>query len=285
MPSLRTLFGLSRRKPPDELGIEEHLEYLNALRRPALALSPSAEPSTSRIGGLPSLPEDVPWPQWKGVPLAFLCQVDLSRIPAGFDRSGLPSAGMLYFFYDQAQSTWGFDPQDEGSWQVVYSATATGGGAARAAPEGLDKQCVYHQKAAVFAPVATYPSLQDERVDALKLTDRQVDEYIELCSSVFQSNPAHHLLGYPSPIQGNDMDLECQLVSHGLYCGDLSGYQDPRAKELEAGRGDWILLLQLDSDDAAGMMWGDGGMLYFWIKRNDLKEARFDRCWMILQCG
>ena len=59
------------------------------------------------------------------------------------------------------------------------------------------------------------------------------------------------------------MDLECQLVSHGLYCGDASGYQATRAKELEAGRQDWILLLQLDTDDDAGMIWGDGGMLYF----------------------
>jgi uncharacterized protein YwqG len=111
---------------------------------------------------------------------------------------------MLYFFYSQEQETWGFDPIDEGSWQVVYMP----------------------------------------------------------CSGVFGDKPAHHLFGYPSPAQGNDMDLECQLVSHGLYCGDTSGYQDSRAKELEAGRHDWILLLQLDTDDDAGMMWGDCGMLY-----------------------
>jgi hypothetical protein len=54
--------------------------------------------------------------------------------------------------------------------------------------------------------------------------------------------------------------------------------------ELESGRYDWILLLQLDSDDDAGMMWGDVGMLYFWIKREDLKKENFDNVWMILQC-
>jgi uncharacterized protein YwqG len=41
----------------------------------------------------------------------------------------------------------------------------------------------------------------------------------------------------------------------------------------------------LDTDDDAGMMWGDGGMLYFWIRREDLEKSRFDRCWMILQCS
>ena len=81
------------------------------------------------------------------------------------------------------------------------------------------------------------------------------------------------------------MDLECQLVSNGLYCGDSSGYNDPRRERLEAGRSDWILLLQLDSDDDAGMMWGDCGMLYFWIKKSDLKDNMFENCWMILQCG
>ncbi len=285
MSFLRALFGKSKPEPPGERGIEEHLDYLQALRKPALALLPSTGPSASRIGGLPSLPEGVPWPEWKGAPLAFLCQVDLGQIPAGFDRAGLPSTGMLYFFYDQEQSTWGFDPKDEGSWQVVYSAGVTGQEVARAAPAGLGEHSVYKERPVALTPVATYPNWEDARVEALKLTDRQLEEYMELCSLVFGGSPAHHLLGYPSPVQGNDMDLECQLVSHGLYCGDLSGYRDPRAKQLEPGRADWMLLLQMDSDEDAGMMWGDGGLLYFWIRRGSLKEGRFDRAWMILQCG
>jgi len=55
------------------------------------------------------------------------------------------------------------------------------------------------------------------------------------------------------------LELECQLVTNGLYLGDLSGYKDPRRKELEPGADDWTLLIQIDSDDKAKMMWGDGG--------------------------
>jgi hypothetical protein len=55
------------------------------------------------------------------------------------------------------------------------------------------------------------------------------------------------------------MQVECQLVSNGLYCGDLSGYQDPRAKELRNGAAEWRLLVQIDSLDEAGMTRGTPG--------------------------
>jgi uncharacterized protein YwqG len=62
------------------------------------------------------------------------------------------------------------------------------------------------------------------------------------------------------------------------------GYQDPRAKALEAGAADWRLLLQVDSDENATMMWGDTGRVYFWMRDEDLRAARFERVWTILQC-
>lgn len=92
------------------------------------------------------------------------------------------------------------------------------------------------------------------------------------------------MFGHSANVQ-NDMQLEAQLVTNGLYCGDETGYNDPRAELLEPGADDWVLLLQLDSDDSADLMWGDMGMLYFWIRQQDLKGHRFDRVWMSLQCG
>jgi uncharacterized protein YwqG len=80
------------------------------------------------------------------------------------------------------------------------------------------------------------------------------------------------------------MQLEAQLVTNGLYCGNASGYEDPRRASLEEHADDWILLLQLDSDDVGNFMWGDSGMLYYWIRKQDLCELRFDRVWMALQC-
>lgn len=94
----------------------------------------------------------------------------------------------------------------------------------------------------------------------------------------------HQVAGFARPVQGDDMELECQLVSHGLYCGDATGYEHARAEELEPGAAHWKLLLQFDSDDDLGVMWGDYGMLYFWVEADAARAGRFENVWVVLQC-
>ena len=130
-------------------------------------------------------------------------------------------------------------------------------------------------------PEMTPAPWEFSEVDALGLSDSERFAYAE--ASETDDGIIHRLLGHPDPIQG-DMQLECQLVSHGLYCGDQSGYQDPRAEGLRAGAVDWRLLLQIDSDDDAGMMWGDGGRLYFWIHKDALAARRWEETHLVLQC-
>ena len=90
--------------------------------------------------------------------------------------------------------------------------------------------------------------------------------------------------GFPNPVQGDAMELECQLASNGIYAGEPSANEEPRAKALADGAGDWRLLLQVDSDDSLNVMWGDAGILYFWIREQDARARRFDRAWLVLQC-
>lgn len=102
---------------------------------------------------------------------------------------------------------------------------------------------------------------------------------------VGSSGSTHHrLLGHPQVVQ-NPMELECQLVTNGIYCGSSEGYEGDERKSLESGAADWRLLLQIDSDDAPGWMWGDVGRIYFWIKQQDLALRRFDDVWLIFQCS
>lgn len=266
-----------------EKDLSKHRQFIDSLRKPAIGIEKADESGFSKIGGLPTANASFQWPIWKEKPLAFLCQIDFATIHSSESTMLLPRDGILYFFYDQEQNTWGFDPKDRGSWKLIY-VNEKNELEPISAPAGLNKAYIYKEKYIKFSEILTYPDWQDDRIGKLNLNDAQSDEYMELCSSIFKNRPAHQLFGYPSPIQGNDMDLESQLVSNGLYCGDASGYNEPRAKELEPGRHEWILLLQLDSDDDAGMMWGDAGRLYFWIRKKDLKNRNFSGAWMILQC-
>jgi uncharacterized protein YwqG len=286
MSILERIFGDNRIVAKEEPGrnLSKHRQYLDSLRKPAIGISKGSNPTFNKIGGLPMASSDFQWPKWNDKPLAFLCQIDLETMPKSDCTMELPSKGLLYFFYDAAQSTWGFDPKDRGSWKVIFVRKSTELKPI-AAPFGLSKNSIYIEKYINLSELRTYPDYQDERVTQLALDDLQGDEYAELCLSVFGNQPAHHFFGYPSAIQGNDMDLESHLVSNGIYLGNADGYKDPKVKESESGRYDWRLLLQLDSDDDAGMMWGDLGMLYFWIQGEDLKKGNFDNVWMILQCS
>jgi uncharacterized protein YwqG len=121
----------------------------------------------------------------------------------------------------------------------------------------------------------------------LALSSVELDIYAQVLEQIQEQMPQaveHQLLGHASLIQG-DMQLECQLVANGLYCGDPSGYQDPRAVELAQGASRWRLLAQIDSDEEADMMWGDCGRLYYWLTDDALRRRAFSESWMILQCA
>jgi len=47
------------------------------------------------------------------------------------------------------------------------------------------------------------------------------------------------------------------------------------------------LLFQMASiqEDDYELMFGDLGNLYFYIRKQDLKERNFDKVWLVLQCG
>lgn len=235
--------------------------------------------AASKFGGLPDLPPNTPWPGDGKVPLSFIGQINLADISM---PSALPKHGLLSFFYDSDQRAWGFDPKDKSSFRVLFFPSSTG--LHRAA--GLERKATtlsYKPLQLTFLPFISIPYPRANVMQELLLDLEDEEVYSKFFEGYYRSGPVHQLLGWPNVIQ-NEMELKCQLVTNGLYLGDLSGYKDPRRKELEQGAQDWILLLQVDSDDDATMTWGDVGMLYFWIRRQDLQHGEFANAWCILQC-
>jgi len=119
---------------------------------------------------------------------------------------------------------------------------------------------------------------------ALALSDAEAEAFGDLADAAFGGSPKHQVGGYPAPVQGDDMELECQLASNGIYCGRPEDYQDPRVNDLRPGAADWRLLLQMDSDDDIDVMWGDVGTIYFWVRAAEARAGIFTNAWLVLQC-
>lgn len=272
-----------------ESGLGTHTDALCALARFAirLELDPDGSPNlvgACRLGGTPDLPVDLPWPEGDGGPLSFLMQINLAAIASMIPGDELPDRGLLSFFYDAMEQPWGFDPAHYGGWRVLYVAPETDIHR-RALPDSLDQWGRFRPIALSAAKQLTFPP--PESFDVEQIVGGTPEAY-DMYAPVLGDRPGElvtQLLGQPEPVQG-DMQHECQLASNGVYCGDGKYRVDPKAIALLKDSGQWRLLAQIDShEDETGMMWGDVGRLYFWIREQDLKDRDWDAAWLVLQCG
>jgi len=233
----------------------------------------------SRFGGTALLPADHAWPMTRaGRPLSFLAQVSTADIQVPTGVAGLPADTVLAFFYEaDEQQGWGFDPGDR-QFSAVIPVPAADAVTVASPPQAL----AFPAYRMLPRPVTTIPDHGEPSLDRLD-TDYAVFRRLYADLDRDDKAPWHRMFGWPDLVQ-NPMQLECQLASNGIYVGDPKGYRHPRAAELAPGAADWLLLLQLDTDDEIGWMWGDTGTIYYWIRRQDLLTARFDQAWMIFQC-
>lgn len=259
----------------------------------------------SKLGGWPDLANNTPWPvreayrydnhRWlsdsdiarrrASAPLAFIAQFDLAEIGRA-DSAGLPlpGEGRLLVFYDREVEPWGFDPNDGPGLRVIWDTAPIEELERTAPPAALVEQNASAKEARFdLAAGFTLPPADDIGVQNLTLPEAAIESYIDVyCEG--SGRVQHQIGGWPAQIQ-NPMELECQLVTNGIYCGTPEGFPTERAAALSAGAKDWMLLLQIDSDEVnSTILWGDCGRLYVWIRRQDLAARRFDRAWAILQC-
>jgi uncharacterized protein YwqG len=239
----------------------------------------------SKLGGNPNVPGRFEWPVGDR-PLDFLLQLNLNELRNMEMARLLPRSGVLSFFYDIEAQPWGFELADRDRFRVLYFPEMSTF-VERTHPEGkarLDERCLD------FFPRISVPHPRSQAGDLLEIrasmTEWEMDRYAEFAAAYERrqgppmSDANHHFLGYSENIQ-NDMQIQAQLVSNGA--GEGGEEAEAMRSELKGGASEWILLLQLDSDPSANLNWGDAGMLYFWIPRQDLRDRRFDRVWAILQ--
>jgi uncharacterized protein YwqG len=260
--------------------VRDAAKLTTGLERLALQVVKGGGPSRSYFGGDPQLPPDLRWPHRNGAKLRFLARLSLQELQATEITAWLPQSGALLFFYDEERQPWGFDPADRGGWAVLHVPDVSLSSTTSREKSAGELPC----SSVTLRRIHVFPSSGRSEVRALNLSGDEFDKYIELSDQQFQGLPKHQMLGLPSPVQGDAMELECQLASNGLYCGTPDAYASAPAKLLEDGAKNWRLLFQMDSDDDLGVMWGDVGTIYFWVEESAARKGDFSNVWLVLQC-
>lgn len=251
---------------------------------------------TSKIGGKPYLPVDFAWPVYTDKddgetrPLSFFCQIKLADVKA-LDKDGvLPDKGIMSFFYECDSFCWGFDPADKGAVRAYYHEDMAGF-APFDIPADLSEEYVMPELALKFTSEVSYPKFEEFSVHSNMNCDWEEydDALAQLGADPDEGYEGHKLLGYADIIQ-DEMLTECERSVRGLYSGNPESYQNTSEEdnaEILANAKDWVLLLQLSTIEKGDFthMFGDCGMLYYYIKKEDLYAKRFENIWFSLQCG
>lgn len=261
-----------------------------------------------------AIEENKKWLQAPLFPLMFLGQIHLDEVPRFGQFPNLPSSGILYFFWAAHLSPPGWRASSKGSCRVIYIKETSDLRTLLFPEEMVRKfgddfitQANHPRCSLSFEPSWALTNYLD-KVNAIDYDDdRAIDRLVaesrqsELLDNISDSFPEfnkstlvnkdfssqgesiHMLLGSPIEIQ-NPMEEMCQLCFHGFDEIDHNINFDAEVAHLRAGVKDWQLLLQLDCDDNLDWLWGDAGMLYFWIRKQDLEEQNFSNVWCEMQC-
>ncbi|WP_377865997.1 YwqG family protein [Bacillus sp. R86525] len=206
---------------------------------------------SSKMGGVPDLPDSFEYPMYKGNPLQFIAQFNLNDLQnVGMDHN-LPKTGMLYFFSIENYFEEDVNPTEAG--RVLYYDIPV-----EQLRRADETQAKYTQCAITFELTYKLPELFIE-------DEADSDRFLQLLEELIPDNyDNHQMFGEPFSVQ------EEVLYETGEYMGI-----EPQQM---------TLLFQIDSDHKnCNMVWGELGMLYFCISNEDLKHRRFENTCCVLQ--
>ena len=235
--------------------------------RPTFLMVAAKEAVFSKFGGSPDLPSDLTWPGAGGSRHLFLAQVDLAEVHACEPVDWLPPTGKLYAFLDER----GLDSAE--MIRVLFS---------QSPPDVSAGQPSFVERRVRFERRSSLPSPDWLGLDATEL-DCDPSHWAE-AKAVDDAPPSdvlqHRVGGYPNEIQVECMRLTCEHLARELA---PPRFRDVIEPGIEGRSWNWQLLLQIDSDPALKMNWGDGGRLYVFVREQDARSGDFSQTVSIWQ--
>jgi len=225
-------------------------------------------------------------------PLSFVAQIDFAELHAEHALADFPAAGRLLLFCDPFDWPWG-EREDQTRAQALFTDQPAEALERRRYPREFDepeaKQLMprgYVFKSRILRPTAWLPpppegsreflSLKAEEPGTWQYGGPAFSAYNQFWLNLYARHPEafgeqgqmiHQVGGTADSIQ-EPVEAECARLT-----GDAPAMAD-----------NWQLILQIDSDIAVGMEWGDVGRLYLSARKQDLIARRFDQSWMVMQC-
>jgi uncharacterized protein YwqG len=225
----------------------------------------------------------------------------IGRNPATGEVIGIPARKAAKSRVTKAVKT-----SDRRNFRVLYSAERLAKLPLYGFPKELEDEYRY-QGVRLEAGTAelSMPFPYDPVLWPLCLKREEQEQYLSFVRQLMESRERgraggdtgeHAVGGYPNYIQ-HDPRLRSELITSGLYprikgrgrnpaTGEsiISREDEPLLEKAEAAMQDWQSLFLVDSEQSAGILWGDMGHLYYLIRKNDLQKRAFENVWMEFDC-
>ncbi|MEC7119058.1 MAG: DUF1963 domain-containing protein [Pseudomonadota bacterium] len=224
------------------------------------------EPTQSRLGGIAYLPSDATHPTSPtGQKLSLLAQINFAEMPA---LDGFPDSGLLQIFIDSTHSTYGLEFDAESFklpqspfHQVMFWPDLTHADTWKQSP--VDQQDDFGM------PIRTNTCFQmvfEPAVETIGSSDVGFSKAIG----------AAYIDEIPRPASiSEDRVYEIAEQYWSRFGNKVGGHPSFTQSDPRSSEDGLVLLLQLDSDDEANMMWGDAGIANWFINPNKLEKADF----------
>ena len=221
----------------------------------------------SKIRGNPYQPKDEPYPvDIDGNPLVLLAQINFADTPS---LPPYPSKGIIQFFISANDELYGMNLENgfeglarQDNFRVRYFADIISDKSQLI----TDFDFLNRDLNVDFLPAGQECSMSFElATEMISLSDYQFDQ-------IFGNNCFEELGNKADQIEEICWDT---LQSEGHKIGGYAYFTQEDPRYWTSPSENWLLLLQIDTDDEADIMWGDAGVGGFFIQEEDLRKKDF----------